>query len=503
MEPALGREVARKVLHMAMGLFALCLRVLTPFQAALCALLALLHNLYLFPLYGRKKLERPEETARGYTGMVGYPAVVLVLILVGWLSAFPETPGLPPSATELGALHARWGLATAAAAWGILALGDAFGALCGLLLRGPALPWNPRKTWTGTLGFFLTGTFSSFFLLRFVLAGRASPPGGESLAWALCLLASFTAAVVESLPGQFDDNLTVPLAAWAVLSFLPHGAPLLQGASYVHRTLGGAPSGGGAAAFAALLVLHGLLSALAYRRGWVDGGGFLLGFAAGLSIALALGPRGYALLLLFYLLAHGSTFYGRAVKERRGIAEGDGGRRGVPSVFSKGFAPALYAWLSPPAFGAALAVYAADTVATEFGKTSKGRTFSLLRRRVVPAGTPGGVSLKGSAAGFATLLLMALAFALLLGPQSRFGAGNFLVWAESRTGGAFLPLSVFAASAAWFFLESVLNEWNERRAFFSKVVIHVMVGLFAGASVEAPRALAGLLLGPPSLWGSP
>ncbi|MGC8763862.1 MAG: DUF92 domain-containing protein [Acidobacteriota bacterium] len=501
--PSLRREVARKALHMAMGLFALCLRVLSPFQAALCALFALLHNVYLFPLYGRKKLERPEESARGYTGMVGYPAVVLVLILLGWLSAYPETAGLPASAQEQAALHARFGLAVAAAAWGILAFGDAFGALCGLLLKGPALPWNPRKTWAGSLGFVLAGTLSSFLLLRFVLAGRASPPGGAALAWALCLLASFAAAVVESLPGQFDDNLTVPLAAWAVLSFLPHGVPLLQSASFVHQTLGRGGDAPWAAALAGLLALHTLLSALAFRAGWVDGNGFLLGFATGLSIALALGPRGYAFLLLFYLLAHGSTYFGKATKERRGIAEGDGGRRGAPSVFSKGFAPALYAWLSPTAFGAALAVYAADTVATEFGKASRGRTYSLLQRREVPAGTPGGVSLPGSAAGLAALALMAAAFGLLLGPAGRLGGGAFLARAEARTGGAFLPLALFAASAAWFFLESALNEWDQRRAFFSKVVIHVMVGLFAGASVEAPRALAGLLLGPPALWGSP
>lgn len=502
MESNLRREVARKALHMAMGLFALCLRVLTPLEAALCALLALLHNVYLFPLYGRKRLERPEETARGYTGMVGYPAVVLVLILLGWLSAYPETPGISPDGPAAKALHARFGLAAAAAAWGILAFGDAFGALCGLLLKGPALPWNPRKTWAGALGFLLAGTLSSVFLLRFVLAGRASPPGGESFAWTLCLLAAFAAAVVESLPGQFDDNLTVPLAAWSVLSFLPHGAPFLKSASFVHRTLWG-PTGGGAAALGALLALHALLSLLAFRLGWVDGPGFFLGFATGLSIALALGPRGYALLLLFYLLAHGSTFHGRALKERRGIAEGNGGRRGAPSVFSKGFAPALYAWLSPPAFAASLAVYAADTVATEFGKTSRGRTFSLLRPRVVPAGTPGGVSLKGSLAGLAALAMVALAFEPLLGPESRHGAEGFLAWGESLTGGAFLPLAVFAASAAWFFLESLLNEWNENRRFFSKVVIHVMVGLFAGASVEAPRALAGLFLGIPFPWGPP
>ena len=77
------REVVRKLLHMSMGFFALGLRWLAPWQAALCALAALVHNLWIFPHYGMKKLERPEEKASGYSGMIGYPAVVFALLLLG------------------------------------------------------------------------------------------------------------------------------------------------------------------------------------------------------------------------------------------------------------------------------------------------------------------------------------------------------------------------------------------------------------------------------------
>jgi hypothetical protein len=59
MKPDTKREVIRKLLHMAMGLFALVLHWLTPLEGALCAFIALAHNLWLFPRYGRR---RPEDT---------------------------------------------------------------------------------------------------------------------------------------------------------------------------------------------------------------------------------------------------------------------------------------------------------------------------------------------------------------------------------------------------------------------------------------------------------
>ncbi len=118
------REVIRKLLHMAMGLFALVLHWLTPLEGALCAFAALAHNLWLFPLYGMKRLERPEEKARGYSGMIGYPAVVLLICLI-----FPAvTPGLDPVRRAAGgsAPHVMWPVA---GAWAVLAFGDAFAAL--------------------------------------------------------------------------------------------------------------------------------------------------------------------------------------------------------------------------------------------------------------------------------------------------------------------------------------------------------------------------------------
>src|SRR5512133_3135038 len=105
---------------MAMGLFALALRFFTWWEAAACALAAFLFNLFVLPRIGGRALYRPADLSRGYPlGILFYPLSVLLLVL-----AFPARPDI------------------AAAAWGILAAGDAFAAAVGGASRGPRLPWN-------------------------------------------------------------------------------------------------------------------------------------------------------------------------------------------------------------------------------------------------------------------------------------------------------------------------------------------------------------------------
>jgi uncharacterized protein (TIGR00297 family) len=295
------------------------------------------------------------------------------------------------------------------------------------------------------------------------------------------------AAVVESLPGQFDDNLTVPLAAWSVLAFLPGLFPGFLWTTALGHAIEAGPTDASLFVLAALAAVNLALAWTALRRGWVDLPGFFLGAAAGLSVIAAQGWRGFALLLLFYLLANSSTYYGRRVKEARGIAEAHGGQRRTGSVFSKGFMPAVFAWISPPAFAAALAVYAADTVASEFGKTSRGRPIALLARRSVPPGSPGALSLRGTTAGVFALAAVALAYSLLLEPSGPLGRNGPFPLVGS---GSWFPFaSVVFAALACFLAESVVNEWNSGRDFVSKVVVHILMGALAGGLVWAPATL--------------
>ena len=76
-------ETPRQLLHMAMGGFALLLRVLTWWQAALCAVAALTFNAFVLPRLGGRRFYRPADTARGFPlGILLYPLAVLLLILV-------------------------------------------------------------------------------------------------------------------------------------------------------------------------------------------------------------------------------------------------------------------------------------------------------------------------------------------------------------------------------------------------------------------------------------
>jgi len=75
-------EMSRKLIHVAMGFFALLLAYLTWWQALLLALIAFLHNLLVLPLYARERIFRGEAGERGHdVGIVLYPASIVVLIV--------------------------------------------------------------------------------------------------------------------------------------------------------------------------------------------------------------------------------------------------------------------------------------------------------------------------------------------------------------------------------------------------------------------------------------
>src|SRR6187200_2757066 len=104
MTSAAASERTRQAVHVAMGAFALLLRYLTWWQAALLAGAALAFNCFVLPEIGGTRL---------------YPLAVLLLLF-----AFP----------------ARFDIV--AAAWGILAAGDGMATIVGTHVGGPRVPWN-------------------------------------------------------------------------------------------------------------------------------------------------------------------------------------------------------------------------------------------------------------------------------------------------------------------------------------------------------------------------
>ncbi len=94
----------------------------------------------------------------------------------------------------------------------LLCGGDGIADLVGRRWGRHPLPWSRRKTWEGSLAVFLGGwVLAAAVLAAYVAAGAFPAP------WAAYLVpltaVAFAAAVVESLPLEEIDNLTVPLAA--------------------------------------------------------------------------------------------------------------------------------------------------------------------------------------------------------------------------------------------------------------------------------------------------
>lgn len=138
--------------------------------------------------------------------------------------------------------------------------------------------------------------------------------------------------------------------------------------------------------------------------GTLTPGGALAAVAVGSAVVVGTGVWGVIILFTFFI---GSTALSRACPDpaaERGEAKG--ARRDAGQVLANGGAPALGALLglADPAAGLwvqsiGLAAAAADTWATALGGTSATPPRHLITGNVVPAGTSGAVTLRGTAGG--------------------------------------------------------------------------------------------------------
>jgi dolichol kinase len=349
-------ETLRKALHIAFGLGALSLRWLPWTIAAAVCVVAVIGNWLLLHRLVGKRVARHE---RGYdAGIVLYPIAVLVLIVVF-----------------------RDRLAIAAAAWAIMAFGDGFATLAGKNIRGPRLPWNEEKSWSGFVAFLAFGFVGAEVTWMFV-AGNA-PLNVIAVTVALC-------AIGESLALNVDDNLIVPLVAG--VSF-----PMLLAMHQVPQPRFDVT----------WLVVNTVLALLGYAMKSVDVSGLIGGWLLGAIIVVYGGWQLYVVLLAFFVVGTAMTKVGYKRKARRGLAQERGGRRGASHAFSNvGVAAILaiaFAGTNQAMFWyaaiAALATAAADTTASEVGQLIGRRTFLPLTLRTVPVGTEGAISLEGTVAG--------------------------------------------------------------------------------------------------------
>lgn len=449
-EAALGRgEAARKLVHVAMGGFALLLRFLSWPQAAAMAAGAFLFNWQVLPRLGGRALWRDDERTRGYPpGVLIYPLSVLGLVLVF-----------------------RDDLAKAAACWGVLAAGDGMATLAGRTLGGPRLPWNPRKSVAGLLAFVLSGALASALLMAFTLKLPLQSWSSPRIL-AYCVPLVVVCAIIESMPTALDDNFTVPLAGALTLILIEQARPsvLLDDPGLVSRAL----TGLGVNAAAALLAL---------RLRSIDFWGALSAVAIGTLITAGTGLAGFALMAAFFVIGSAVTKLGSRVKAARGIAQERGGARGWRNAWANGGVPALLALLAGMtlreahgllviAYAASVATAAADTCSSEVGKAYGRRTVLITTLHPVPPGTEGAISLEGTLAGLAGAAAVAALGALL-------GLYGALAAAIATLAGLFGSLA-----------ESVIGTVAERRGWLDNDQLNALNTAIGGAAAYALAALA-------------
>ncbi|MDR3677383.1 MAG: DUF92 domain-containing protein [Acidobacteriota bacterium] len=443
----------RKIVHMSMLIFAFLLPYLTWAQAAGCALLALLFNFVVLPRIGAdmrkspagslesKVLNLEAASARGirdnvWMGIIIYPISVLLLILL---------------------YGDREHLQIVAAVWAIMALGDGTAGVAGCALRGPSLPWNRDKTWSGFAGFILAGTAGAYLLTRWVA------PGVEpDVALRICAATALVGAIVESAPIRLDDNATVPLVSGAFmfcLYFVERSA-LDSNLPFLGRRL----------VLAAAVNL--LLAALALGLKMVNRSGAVCGFLLGVAVYLGYGYKSFLMMFTFFAIGSIATRIGYARKAARGVAEKRGGARSWREAAANSLVGAFFSILVITthhegafllALIAAFAEAAGDTVSSEIGQWISGHAYMITTFKVVPAGEDGGVSVGGSiAGGMASTLIVALAFAMGL----------------CGKGCAVIALS---AAIAGNLLDSLLGATLEQRGLVTNGIVNFAGTSFAGA----------------------
>ena len=411
-----GAELLRKLIHMAVGLGAFLVVLLGPLYSAALASFLLCFNLFILPRFGGRALWRRRDTRRGVAaGIVLYPLVLLVLVLIFWRR-----------------------LEVVAAVWAILAFGDGMAAIVGRVAGGvPALSWNPAKSWPGLLAFWILGALGAAAALGWTWWHQGVPiePGFLIAASAATAL---LAAWIESQPQKLDDNLAFPLLSAGFLAGVLHSESYWYSVDWP-ALLAGAGTG---------IAINLALAGAAYLARAIDVSGAVAGIVLGATIYTFIGWPGLVTLAAFVALGTVATRIGYRHKVRRHLAQEHGGRRGAANAIANGGVASVLAVLATTTphgelylfgFVGAFAAAASDTSSSEIGQLWGRRTILVTTGRSVPPGTDGGVSVAGTLAGLAgaaviAVLGWALGFYPLVGIVAVTVAGVLGTFADSLAG---------------------------------------------------------------------
>ena len=194
------RELRRRAWHMSPGLLPAVLQFVPhadPVSPTLrWIIIGITVALGLSIFLGFRQIQRSNEVI-GLAAVSGYALPILIMIFL-----FPR--------------HLELGFALLA----ILAFGDGSATLFGLLLRGPRLPWNRAKSWSGLLAFLVVGTLMASWIYRgeSLNPERADPVVSFGTAVMLVSPAVIVAGFCESVNSRINDNIRVGVAGAVVLA---------------------------------------------------------------------------------------------------------------------------------------------------------------------------------------------------------------------------------------------------------------------------------------------
>ena len=193
--PLTYRELKRRLWHMAPGLLAFVLQVI-PHRDPISPILQWIIIGCCVGIAGRVllgfgQIQRQGE-GTGIAAVSGYALSVMMTALL-----FPQ--------------HLELGLSVLA----ILAFGDGSATLFGLALRGPRLPWNSGKSWSGLIAFLAVGSLMTSWIYwgEANSVEAADPAVSFGLALALTAPAVLLAGLAESVRSKINDNVRVGIVA--------------------------------------------------------------------------------------------------------------------------------------------------------------------------------------------------------------------------------------------------------------------------------------------------
>ncbi len=443
-------ETKRKIEHIVPVVFAFLLRYLNTWQILLFAFLGILYGLFLSRMLVKNAFRENEQGIP--LGKVIYGVMVFILVLL---------------------FHRK--MYIAAGAWAIMSLGDGCSGLFGKMYGKKRLPWNPEKSWIGSSAFVLFGGLGAAVLMWWVglnpsdannIYGQAQIPATWFYFLTTAFLASFVAAVVESLPLKINDNITVPLASGLLL----YSATLVHW-EYLER----------AHSIVIALSISISFGLLAYCLKMVSRSGFIGGVIIGTIIYVCLGLGGFLILFTFFFLGSWSSKHKYNWKSAHGIAQENQGRRSTKHAIAKGgvgLIMSVMALLTDTpevfkiAFVAAFATATFDTISSELGQIYGKRPILITTMKYVPAGTNGAVSVKGTMLGILS--------------SSFVGAEAYVLQLISFKSIAI----VVAASFVGTTVESILGATVERWKYANNEVINfINISTGVGASILLAKML--------------